>query len=479
MNKVFLFSLLMLWGCHGNTKDTKNENNSTADTVKHVNANVKPLDKGLTDTVKCGDDANQRYCIYIPSNYNASKKWPVVFYFDPHGVGDLPVKLYKDLAEKYGFIIAGTYNSKNGMQMNESMHAAQSMMQDVEARASVDNARIYTFGFSGGARVACSVALNGGIASVVACGGGFPQNTPQISQPFALISFVGEKDFNLIELKNLDKELDNTPLLHQLVVYHGKHQWPPAADAEQAFQWMDVTAMQAKTMPVNDSIVNAVKKQILKEADKNGAQDKSVHEYFVYKKLLNFLRGLTNLDEYVNKVQQIQSSDKFAKYQKDELQSEADEAHMQQEYIQYLSDKDGAWWQAKVKDMRTLIAKDTNSPVSLQCQRLLNFLSLAVYMGSVHSFVSTDDAATSHFLDLYGLVDPTNPEHSYLFAGLYARENNPDKAIASLKDAVKLGFSDVKRLQNDSNFVSLKDKPAFKEIVEKLKNAPPKVDMTQ
>lgn len=480
MNRILVLSALMLWGCHGKPKDTEAKTAEVADTVKHVNANVKPFDKGIIiDTVNCIDNAGQKYAIYLPTNYSSAKKWPVVFFFDPHGVGNLPLRLYKELAEKYDFVIAGTYNSKNGMQMGESMHAAQVMMQDVGQRVSVDNARFYTFGFSGGARVACSVALNGGIAAVTACGGGFPQNTPQINQPFALISFVGEKDFNLIELKNLDKELDNTPLLHQLVIYHGKHQWPPVIDAEQAFQWMDVTAMQSKTMPINDSIIKSIQHRILKDLDKNGMQDRTIHQYFVYKKALNFLRGLTNVDEYVSKVQQIQNSDKFAKYTKDQQESEAEEAHTQQEYIQYLSDKDEPWWQEKVKDMRAIIAKDSTSPVSLQCQRLLNFLSLAVYMGAAHSYNTPDDGATTHFLELYGLVDPTNPEHSYLFAGLYARESNPDKALASLKDAIRLGFCDVRRIQNDSNLVSIKNKAEFKEMVAKLQAAPAKVDMTQ
>jgi len=482
MSRILVFTALILWGCHGNLKSTSTDNSvqSAADTTRHINANIKPLDKGVViDSVHCIDRPAHVYAIYLPSNYTSAKKWPVIYFFDPHGVGNLPVKIYKDLAEKYGFIIAGTYNSKNGMQMEVSGMVAQSLMQDVGERVTVDNARQYTFGFSGGARVACSVALNGGIAGVAACGGGFPQSNPQISQPFALISFVGEKDFNYVELKNLDKNLDGTPLTHQLIVFHGKHQWPPVTDAEQAFQWFDAIAMQTKTMAVNDSIVKSIQQQLLKELDKNGNRDKTIHQYFVYKKLLNFLRGLTNTDSYVAKVQEIQGSDKYAKYMKDEQQSEMDEAQMQHEYVQYLSDKDGPWWRDKIKEMHALISKDTTLPVSLQCQRLLSYLSLAVYMGASHSFNTTDDGATAHFLELYGLVDPTNPEHSYLFASLYARENNPDKAISSLRDAVRLGFSDVRRMESDSNFISLKEKPEFKELVKKMEATPAKIDLTR
>ncbi len=482
MNRIYVFAALMLWGCHGNP-ETSSGNSSAqpaADTAKHTHAELTQPDKGVViDTIHCADDPSQMYAIYLPSNYSTAKKWPVIFFFDPHGVGNLPLNLYKTLAEKYGFIIAGTYNSRNGMQMEASAKAAQAFMQDVSQRLSIDNSRLYTFGFSGGARVACSIALNGGIAGVVACGGGFPQNQPQINQPFSLISFVGERDFNYIELKELDKQLDNSPLTHQLIVFHGKHQWPPLANIEQAFQWLDLCAMRDKTMPVNDSIVKSVQEQLIKEAGKNGYEDKRIHEYFAYKKMLNFLRGLTNLDSYIAKVDEMGKSDKLAKYLKDEQDNELDEARTQQQYLQDLSDKNGEWWQNKIKDMHGIISADSTTPASLQCQRLLSFLSLAVYMGASHSFSSTDDAATARFLDLYALVDPTNPEHSYLFAGLYARDNNPDKALSSLHEAVRLGFSDIRRLQADSNFNSLKEKPEFKELVKKLKEMPARIDVTQ
>src|SRR6185312_5060613 len=246
--------------------------------------------------VTCSDDPAQKYAIYIPFNYTDSKKWPIIYFFDPHGVGNLPLNLYKSLAEKYGFIIAGTYNSKNGMQWEESDKAAHAFMQDTWQRLAIDNNRIYTFGFSGGARVACSVALtDGGVAGVAACGGGFPQRRPQITQPFTCISFVGERDFNYIELKQLDKELENTPLTHQLIVFHGKHQWPPVADAEQAFRWFDMDAMRLKTMPVNDSLVKAVQKDLVKETDNWRQKKNEVNLYFALKKMLNFMRGLSDV----------------------------------------------------------------------------------------------------------------------------------------------------------------------------------------
>ncbi|MFA4851324.1 MAG: hypothetical protein WC599_02290, partial [Bacteroidales bacterium] len=64
--------------------------------------------------VSCKKDITQNYALYLPSYYSEDKKWPVVYTFDSHGKGALPVELFKDEAEKYGYIIFGSNNSKNG-----------------------------------------------------------------------------------------------------------------------------------------------------------------------------------------------------------------------------------------------------------------------------------------------------------------------------------------------------------------------------
>jgi|SRR6185437_5365540 len=471
----------LVWGCHSPSSSTNTNNGSTAaDTVKHTQVNAKPIDKGMTDTVFCTADPSQRYATYVPARYDAKKKWPIIYFFDPHGVGNVPLVLYKALADKYGYILAGTYNSKNGMQWSESEKAAQAFMQDSWQRLSIDNSRIYTFGFSGGARVASSVALyDGGVTGVVACGGGLPEKNPQIKQAFSFLGFVGERDFNYTEMQQLDKQLAQMQFTHQLIVYHGKHQWPPADVAEQAFQWLELNAMKTKFIPKNDSLVKAVEQQFVKNAEQAEKQKNEIGEYFTYKKLLNFIGGLAEVSSYATKVQQMEKSEKINKYLTDEQDNEEQEIRVESEYINDLSEKDIDWWTSTVNEMRTSIKKDSLAPTSLQYQRLLSYLSLATYMGASQAFKQNNNSAAAHFLDLYKMVDPTNPEHSYLYACMYARSGNPDKAINYLADAVKLGFIDVKRTETDSNFVSIKDNPAFIALLKKMQAAPAKVDLTQ
>ncbi|HTA26669.1 MAG TPA: hypothetical protein VK809_02695 [Bacteroidia bacterium] len=474
-------SVFLLWGCH--SKPSSAKGNSISETSGHSAASLKPLKKGIViDSVICSDDSSQIYAVYLPSHYDTNKKWPIIYFFDPHGVGNLPVLLYKDLAEKYGFILAGTYNSQNGQPWESSEKAAEAFMKDTWIRLSEDNNRLYTFGFSGGAKVASMVAIaDGGIAGVVACGGGFPEEHPPLKQPFSFISFVGDKDFNNVTVKQLDKLLDSTNLAHQLIVYNGKHQWPPVSVAEQAFQWLDADAMRMKTMPKNDSIVKSIRDGFLKEATDWHKKRDIVNEYYAYKKLLNFLRDLDDLGKYAATVQQLENSDLLEKYFKDEEIFEAQEAQEILEFRAHMSKMDQAWWDAKISTMQKMIKKDTTSPAALQTQRMLGYLSLVMYMGTSSELNAGNYIGASYFNGLYTMVDPKNPEHSYLSASLYmtGRTNNPAKALEELHEAVKLGFTDSRRLEEDSKFASLRNMPEYKALLKEMAAKPEKLDLTK
>src|SRR5579871_430974 len=131
----------------------------------------------IIDSLKCLADASQSYALYLPSNYSPDRKWNVILAFDPGGRGRRGVERYQAGAEKYGYILAGSNNSRNGP-WEISLEAAKAMMTDVAARFPIHPDRVYTAGMSGGARVAMEVALStkSSIAGVMASSAGFPDD---------------------------------------------------------------------------------------------------------------------------------------------------------------------------------------------------------------------------------------------------------------------------------------------------------------
>ncbi|MGE5424332.1 MAG: hypothetical protein ACM3N9_03145, partial [Syntrophothermus sp.] len=228
---------------------------------KKENAKDKGIETGkVIDNMTANADQSITYSVYLPKKYNDSIVYPVIIAFDPQGSGNLPVAMYKDLAEKYGYILAGSNNSKNGLDANAIMNAITRMITEVKQRFNVDTTRIYTLGFSGGARVAVIAAFNpGGIISVTGSGAGFPNTGAAFPYPFDYLGIAGTYDFNMHELLMLDDYLDQAQIHHGLLLFNGTHEWPPFDVMEKSFQWNDFSAIRHKRMDKNDQEISNYK----------------------------------------------------------------------------------------------------------------------------------------------------------------------------------------------------------------------------
>jgi hypothetical protein len=194
----------------------------------------------LLPKITATHDARQSYALYLPSNYTAAKHWPLVYAFDPAARGALPVGLLKDAAEKYGYIVAGSNNSRNGSGQLEG-EAAQAMFDDTHARLSIDDRRMYLAGFSGGARLSAELAQHCACAAgVILAGAGFQ---PAAQDSFAVFSVIGSYDFNYGEMIALDESLQKLNHPHFLRRFDGPHQWPDANLFDEALAWFRLQAM--------------------------------------------------------------------------------------------------------------------------------------------------------------------------------------------------------------------------------------------
>jgi dienelactone hydrolase len=206
--------------------------------------------------VTCASDATKSYALYLPSTYTAAKRWPVIYFFDPGGHGRRPLELYKDIAEVYGFILAGSNNSRNFS--SDQGKAVNAVWQDTHARLGIDQHRSYASGFSGGARVAGAMALSGPagqIAGVIAHGAGYPSNrTSKDDLPYFFA--VGDQDFNWPEVINIRREREEQGSPYRVRVYSGRHQWAPASVMEEAVQYLNLKAMQAGNLAADAAFID-------------------------------------------------------------------------------------------------------------------------------------------------------------------------------------------------------------------------------
>jgi len=193
----------------------------------------------ILEAVPCEADASQTYALYIPSNYTPNRRWPVILGFDAGGRGRRAVERYQAAAEKYGYIVAGSNNSRNGP-WQVSLDAAAAMAADVLGRFRAEPQRVYTAGMSGGARVAMMLALSSDrIAGVLASSAGFPDEFHETVR-FPVFGSMGTNDFNHYEMYALDRNLKSP---HRVEMFDGTHEWLPVELATNGVEWMEIQAM--------------------------------------------------------------------------------------------------------------------------------------------------------------------------------------------------------------------------------------------
>jgi predicted esterase len=217
-------------------------------------ADVPPSGK-ISDDVKCSAEPGQSYALYVPSNYSPERVWPVILAFDPAARGRVPVERYQPAAELYGYIVAGSNQSRNGA-WSVTQAAVQAMARDVAERFAVDDRRIYTAGMSGGARVAMTIALSSQrIAGVIASSAGFPDSKPRKSAPFPIFGTAGTEDFNYSEMRQMDRALTSP---HRLRIFPGGHIWLPAELATEAVEWLEVQAVRSGRAPRDQAKIDRI-----------------------------------------------------------------------------------------------------------------------------------------------------------------------------------------------------------------------------
>ncbi|NOU16772.1 MAG: hypothetical protein HOO91_04360 [Bacteroidales bacterium] len=431
---------------------------------------VKWAQRGvIINKVVCKIEPNQSYCLYLPTSYDVNKSYPVIYAFDPHGNGHIPVALMKNCAEKLGYIVVGSNISRNGLSLDEINSIINNLLADTQQKISIETNRIYTIGFSGGARVACLMAqYTGKVKGVIACSAGFqPDNRPLT---FRFIGVAGTQDMNYLEMKQLGDYLESFHQPHQLLVFKGKHQWPPESVISESISMLELYAMKDSLIPLNKNYVsNFVIKSNNRVSDlmKGGCTDSLAIALMLTERTDQILDGLTDIVSTKLAVEELKQNPELQKYLKDRISLENYESQKQSEFVSSFGTKPAGWWKNEIRLLNDAVKASSRSLKVDMSKRLLGYISLSCYSYVNRVLNMQDWKAADYFTSIYLQVDPENPDSWYAFACLQANTSKPKGAIESLRNAIKFGFSDFSKLHNDPLLKNLHNIAEFNSLTRK------------
>jgi predicted esterase len=104
------------------------------------------------------DSRRQRYQLFVPKDYNPGKLWPLVVFISP---GDDPLgwRYWQKPCEEAGALFCAAYGAGNNCPVGPRMRLVLDVLDDVRRHYRIDPDQTYLTGFSGGGRMACSIAF--------------------------------------------------------------------------------------------------------------------------------------------------------------------------------------------------------------------------------------------------------------------------------------------------------------------------------
>jgi len=436
----------------------------------------------IADHIQSSYDPNQTHCIYLPSNYTPEKKWPILFCYDPRGKGHVPAELFREGAERLGWIIVSSNHSRSDDPHYSNLPVLNAMWNDAHRWFPVDEWRIYATGFSGGARLAWGMGYiyPKSTAGVIGVGAGMHnEKPPSKDTTFVWYGMCGKLDFNFLEINRLDEQLHELGVPSRTDFYEGPHNWPPDGTyASRAMDWMELQAMKRDRRPKDGAWLQKQFDSRMDEAKKLEATN--VFEgYSKYKQIQEDFDGLLDITELSKKVTDLSKSPVVKKAIEDRKKLEDNEQKLTDKYLkllaQFRNGSDAIPYHTLKSDLDVAklqkeIQQKDDTPEGLMDKRLFEniYVQLSFYIPQYLLDEKNDSDRT--LVSLQVAADMHNDDAFVWFnmAIAYAKKGDKKKAIENLQMAFDRGMKDRKWIDQEKSFEVLKSEEGFQQLVSKM-----------
>ncbi|MBI2683435.1 MAG: hypothetical protein HYX26_09530 [Acidobacteriales bacterium] len=428
--------------------------------------------------IECADDPAQSYALYLPSNYDPKRPWPIIYAFDPIARGSVPVERLKAAAEESGYIVAGSNNARN-FSGNGSAVAAQAVWKDTHQRLAIDPAQVYVTGLSGGSRTAAmiAVACDGCIQGVIGVGAGFSSaRPPKKGLRFVYYGLAGELDFNYVEMVALQRKLSELGVPNHLRVFSGGHQWPPVEEFKTALVWLNLQAMKQGRRAVDNGYVSTQLQQAMARADAQVAAGNLYEAYRELRQIPDDFKGLADAAEASARAGELQRRNEVKEGKRWEekaiaLQDETSDA-LAGELQQFRTDPAErltalARLRSRFTELKRRVAPaaEKESAESRIYRRTLSQAEAQTEEAAEAAMWDKDFESALTLFDVVFDVDPQSGLALLNKARALSLMGKKDKAIAVLRLGREKGLIGARVMDNTPEFKSLQDSEDYRKLL--------------
>ncbi len=441
------------------------------------------LRKGaIMESIAVNDTVPEDFALFLPTKFDASKRWPVIFVYDMQGRGKMVLRMLLGAAEKNNYILAASNNVNDSLSLTQNVLISKRMFNTVFELFKIQKDRVYTAGFDGGARIASVMpTFMNQITGVISCGSTVG-NTEVLSskKPFHFVGVVGTEDFNYPEMVEMEKLFNVMKFPNQTLIFEGGHKWPSQQLISRAIELFDLSAMAKKVIPVDTSYVEKSYDRRILEVNELVSKNSAVQAYNELGEVMEVYRHFKNVDSLKASRKVLKRGTAY-KTQKRSLNTWLfKESLIKDDYDYYLEEdiltynyNNLGWWNYQMGELK----KYKNSKYIFQRQmglRLEGYLN-ALIADNIDLIVldtPIDEEALNLLWMLKTITSPDDFSNYLKVISWNAKVEDYGTALYYLEELLKKGYTNTEELYALENTALFRITPAFNALVAKyLKKA--------
>ncbi len=438
----------------------------------------------VQDSIKVNDSIPDTFAVYLPSYYEPSGKWPVLFAVDMEGRAKQIVQFFQSVAEKEGFIIAASHNIHDSLSIVQNTLVMNRMFNKVFTLFPIHKKRTYTAGLGEGAQFATIIAsLIRPVEGVISCGAGIPyKELLDPRNPFQFIGVVGRSDYNF---NSLFEDFDATParkrgegkaqLVDYLMVFKGGEEWPPPSYLERAFEILNLKSMSNGDIRRDSSYVQGIYNRNSAKVTELVDGGDFLGASFLLDEMQTKFRNLLDLEELKKREQLLLREREYKNQLRQLKRFFQKEYFIREEYDYNLNDdvltlnyNNLGWWNYQMGEIEKF--KESSDPLEKEMgERLDGFLNALVEdnIELERAQNPVNEEALSYLWMVKTITAPMEFDNYLNIISDSSKYEDFGTALFYLEELLKRGFKDKAKLYALKNTALLRITPEFNQIIEK------------
>ncbi len=442
------------------------------------------IKKGIIqDSIRINDTIPETFAIYLPTNYEPSGTWPVIFAMDMQGRGKQVLHMFREVAEKEGYIVAASNNIQDSLSIVQNTLIASRMFNTVYSLFPIHKQRSYSAGFGNGAKFASIIpSIIRPLEGVISIGSGVPyKELIDPKKPFQFVGIVGRSDFNFNDLSDeqsmsstVKKYMDKRILNNYLLVFNGGAEWPDSSYLQRAVEILTLKSMNKNNIPKDSAYIRSIYNRDFSTLNNFVVAKDYLGAMYLGDEMLNKFKGLLNLDELKKRVKLISKEKEYAIQIRKQKRIFQKEYFIRDDYDYNLNDdvltlnyNNLGWWNYQMGEIGKY-SKSADPLVKEMGMRLLGFLN-ALIEDNINLELAQDpvnEEALSYLWMVKTITAPKEFDNYLKIISDSAKYEDFGTALFYLEELLKNGYKDKSALYSLEHTALLRITPEYNKIID-------------